>query len=100
MGKGSLLTLSIHVFVCGRQALAVRASGLASLSGSKRRPHIAALASFDEPDRPLPQFGRLLALENPPREPLVLELIQSRLKNLNLNTERMQIALAGVDSHV
>jgi hypothetical protein len=33
MGKGSLLTLSIHVFVCGRQALAVRASGLASFLG-------------------------------------------------------------------
>jgi len=30
MGKGSLLTLSIHAFVCGKQALAVRASGLAS----------------------------------------------------------------------
>jgi hypothetical protein len=33
MGKGSLLTLSIHAFVCGKQALAVRASGLASFLG-------------------------------------------------------------------
>jgi hypothetical protein len=30
---------------------------------------------------------------------LVLELIQSRLKSLNLNTERMKLSLVGVDSN-
>jgi hypothetical protein len=39
MGKGSLLTLSIHAFVCGKQALAVRASGLASFLTRQRLPN-------------------------------------------------------------
>ena len=44
MGKGSLLTLSIHVFFCGRQALAVSLRACV-LSGSKPQPRIVVLAS-------------------------------------------------------